>query len=126
MSTFGDFDSDDAFATEPPDDEQVAIRLHRLRVEVDALVGPIGQPTWDELTTAEQELAIAIGHDLVRWLLNHRPDAEGAARSLHNVRRYLATTPLPAWDDLSDDERRIGIDLMQLIIDWLERQGAIV
>ena len=124
-STFGDFDLEDAWGTEPPDPEQVAMRLHHLRELVDELTGAAGLARWDDLSEPERELAIALGGDLVDWLLTHRPEAEGAARALHQERRHLATTPLPPWEDLSDDERRIGIDLMGIIIAWLERQGAV-
>lgn len=126
MSDFGDFDPDDAWDTEPPDPEQVAMRLHKLRLEVDALAGHAGLLTWDQLTPPERDLARSIGTSLVDWLVMHPTDAEDAARSLHNVRRYLATTPLAPWEELSDDERSIGISLMQLIINWLKRQGALV
>jgi len=68
MSDFGDFDSDDAFDTEPADPEQVAMKFHRLRR--------------------------AISSDLADW------------------------------DDLSDDDRKVAIALIVLLIVWLRRQGA--
>jgi hypothetical protein len=123
--TFGDFEDDDAFGTEPPDPEQVAVRLHELRVLVDELTGAAGLHTWNDLTDSERELAIGLGRSLVEWLLTHQPEPEEAARALHNVRRYLATTPLPPWEELPKDDKRIGIDLMTLIIDWLRRQGGV-
>ncbi len=42
MSDFGDFDSDDALDTEPPDPEQVGIKLRKLRERLaddDAAIG---------------------------------------------------------------------------------------
>lgn len=125
MSDFGDYENDDAFDTAEPDPEQVAIKLHRLRLAVDQLAGAHNLYRWDDLSEPEQELAIAIGRSLTVWLVNHDPAPVEAARSLHNVRRFIATSPLPEWDDLSDDERSIGIDLMTLIIRWLKRQGGI-
>lgn len=122
---FGDYELDDVYDTAPPDPEQVAIKLHRLRLAVDQLAGAHNLYRWDDLTEPEQELARAIGKSLVDWLVTHDPQPVEAARSLHNVRRFIATSPLPEWDNLSDDERSIGIDLMTLIIRWLKRQGGI-
>jgi hypothetical protein len=124
--TFGDWDPDDALDHEPPAPEQVAYRLHALRMEVDALTGAANLPTWDELTPAEQQLGESMAGSLVTWLAEHDPDdPEQAARSLHNVRRYIASSRLPAWEDLDEDDRQIGVDLMSLILGWLRRQGAI-
>jgi hypothetical protein len=124
VSDFGDFDVDDAADHEPPAPEQVAYRLHDLRVEVDALAGA-EEPGWDDLTNPERSLALAIGVALVDWLVTHVPDPVDAARALHNVRRYIATSRLPPWDDLDADDQAIGVALMSLIIDWLRRQGAL-
>ena len=30
---------------------------------------------------------------------------------------------IQSWDDLSPDEQQIAIDLIDLIVDWLEREG---
>lgn len=125
MSTFGDLEPDDVFDLEPPAPEQVAYRLHSLRLEVDALAGAAELPTWDDLTAPEQALGLAIGTALVDWLVTHNPDAEQAARSLHNVRRFIASSRLPAWEDLEPDDRALGVALMTLIIGWLQRQGAL-
>jgi hypothetical protein len=125
MSSFGDFDLDDALDHEPPAPEQVAYRLHSLRLEVDALAGAAELPTWDDLTPAEQSLGLSIGAALVDWLVTHAPDATDAARSLHNVRRFIASSRLPPWDELEPDDRALGVALMALIIGWLQRQGAL-
>lgn len=124
-ATFGDFDVDDALDHEPPAPEQVAYRLHDLRLELDVLAGAAALPTWDELTAPEQDLGLAIGTALVDWLVTHTPDAADAARSLHNVRRYIASSRLATWEELDADDRQIGIDLMGVIIAWLRRQGAL-
>ena len=29
------------------------------------------------------------------------------------------------WDDLTDEEREVGIELMVRIVNWLHRQGGI-
>lgn len=63
MSDFGDFDDDDAFDTEPPDAEQVAIRFHKYRNEVDN-----SQPNWDDLTPPQKALAIVIFVQVLEWL----------------------------------------------------------
>lgn len=123
---FGDWDLDDAWDHEPPAPEQVAYRLHDLRSEIDAVAGAADLPTWDELEPEAQEMALGIGQVIVDFIVARNPDlAEDVARHLHNARRYLASSRLPAWDELPADDRQIGIDLMQLIIDWLRRQGAL-
>lgn len=125
MSTFGDFEPDDAIDHEPPAPEQVAYRLHELRREIDIIAGR-DPGAWDELTADEQTLALSIGETIVRWLMSHpHPTAAPLAESLHNVRRYLSHNVLPAWADLEPDHRQLAIDIMQLILDWLRRQGAI-
>lgn len=122
---FGDWDPDDSVDHEPPDAEQVSMRMHQLRVEIDALTGALSLATWDDLSVPERYLATAIGQALVDWLVSNDPTPEAAANALHNVRRYIATSPLLPWDQLSDGDRQVGISLMTLIIDWLKRQGAL-
>ena len=126
MSTFGDYTADDAYDREPPAPEQVTYRLHALRLEVDALAGAADLPTWDDLTAAEKELALALGATIVAYVVGTDPDdAETLARTLHNARRYVASSRLPAWDDLAPDDRAVGVALMALILGWLARQGAL-
>ncbi len=57
MSTFGDFDDDDALDTAPADPEQVAIKLHELE-----------GGRWQNLTDEQQKARIAIMVLLVAWL----------------------------------------------------------
>jgi len=126
VSDFGDYEVDDAFDHEPPAPEQVTYRLHELRSEIDALAGAADLPTWDELTAPEQELALALGDTIVGYIISAEPDEpEALARTLHNARRYIASSRLPTWEALDADDRQIGIDLMGLIIGWLRRQGAL-
>lgn len=126
MSDFGDWDPADAFDHEPPDEEQVTFKLHSLRRELDVLAGGRGLPTWDDLTPGERDMASGIGRVIVKYILDHEPeDAESLARTLHNARRYVATTPLPPWDEVNPDDRAVGRELMQTVLDWLARQGAL-
>jgi hypothetical protein len=123
---FGDFDVDDALDVEPPAPEQVTYRLHRLRIEIDALTGAHDLPTFDELSPSEQQLALALGETIVAYIVSAEPDEpEALARTLHNARRYVASSRLAAWEDLPADDRQIGIELMALLIGWLRRQGAL-
>jgi len=62
VSDFGDFDDDDAFDREPPDPEQVAIKLHKLRRQHENL------PTWELLSDDERQNAIAVIVLLLAWL----------------------------------------------------------
>lgn len=61
--TFGDFEEDDAFDREPPDAEQVARRIHRLRHERGR-----ESVTWDDLTASERLVLLGIVEDLLAWL----------------------------------------------------------
>lgn len=63
MSDFGDFDNDDAFDTEPPDSEQVAIRLHKYQKDNDPSL-----PRWEDLPDNQKLLAIMIIAKLIAWL----------------------------------------------------------
>lgn len=126
MTDFGDWDGPDAFDREPPDPEQVTYKLHALRLAIDALVGNHDLPVWDELTPEAQNMANGIGRAIVDYIIAYEPETgEQLAHILHDARRYVATTPLPAWEDLPADDRQIGIDLMTVILEWLERQGAL-
>jgi hypothetical protein len=126
VSDFGDFDIDDAWGTEPPDEEQVTYKLHELRLALDALAGAHDLPRWDDLDDGAQQMARGIAAVIVRYIVEREPEtAADLARTLHNARRYVATSPLPPWDDLAPDDRQIGVDLMRLILEWLRRQGAL-
>jgi len=63
MSDFGDFDPDDAFDTEPADAEQVARKLHQYRQERER-----ESVSWDDLSTAERLILVAIIAKLLDWL----------------------------------------------------------
>jgi hypothetical protein len=126
VTDFGDFDPDDAWGVEPPDEEQVTYKVHELRLALDDLVGSFDLPRWEDLDPDAQAMARALGVAIVNYIITYEPETgEQLARTLHEARRYVATTPLPAWEDLSPDDRQVGIDLMQVILDWLQRQGAL-
>jgi hypothetical protein len=123
MSAFGDFDNDDAYDPSPPDPEQVTYHLHRLRTDVDLLAG--GELVdWDHLGTTEQASEFAQGASLVDWVTTHAHDPEETARAVHSARQ-ARTAGLPDWDSLSPDDRAIGVALIRLMIEWLEREGGI-
>jgi hypothetical protein len=126
VSDFGDYEDDDAFDREPADPEQVSFRLHRLRIEVDALAGSEDLPTFDELEPESQALALSIGDAIVDYIRTHEPDRpDELARHLHEARRYVASSRLARWEDLPEDDRAVGVALMSLLIGWLARQGAL-
>ena len=69
---------------------------------------------------------MGVGEVIVAYLVAHDTEnPEGVARTLHNVRRYWASSRLAAWEDLPIADRTVGIELMALILGWLRRQGAI-
>ena len=126
MAVFGDFEPDDAWGTEAPDEEQVTYKLHALREALDDLAGNNDLPKWDDLTPQAQQMARGIGGVIVRYILSNEPEtAETLAHTLHDARRFVATSPLLPWHELTPDDREVGITLMQIILDWLERQGAL-
>jgi len=123
---FGDWAVDDAFDVEPPAPEQVTYRLHDLRREIDLLAAHAELPTFDELSAPEQQLALALGETIVAYIVSAEPDEpEALARTLHNARRYVASSRLAPWEQLDADDRRIGVELMAILIGWLRRQGAL-
>lgn len=63
MSDFGDFDEDDALDTEPPDPDQVARKLHRLR----AAEG-LEDRAWDDLDYSERGRRTQLMAVLLMWL----------------------------------------------------------
>jgi hypothetical protein len=119
----GDYEPDDAYDREPPDPEQVAYKLHRLREAVDLLAGG-SLVSWDDLGTTERSTAFQQANGLVEWLRTHNPEPVGLAEAVHEARRQPGTT-VPAWGALSGDEQALAIGLMSIVIDWLSRQGAI-
>ena len=63
MTDFGDFDTDDALDTEPPDAEQVAIRLRKYQRDVDSSL-----PSWDDMDAADKAKAIGVMVLIIAWL----------------------------------------------------------
>jgi hypothetical protein len=64
MTTFGDFDPDDAFdPTQPADPEQVAIKLHELRRD-----RAFESQRWDQLSANQRAPRIEIVAALLAWL----------------------------------------------------------
>lgn len=125
MTDFGDLEDADVWDAEPTiAPEQVTYRLHALRVEVDRLAGR-DPDTWEHLTDDEQALALAIGDVTVAWIAARAGALNPAllAEQLHTVRVWLARGLMPAWDELAPDERQVGIDVMDLVVTWLEREG---
>jgi hypothetical protein len=123
-ATFGDFELADAWDDEPliaP--EQLARRLHSLILQIDAFGGQ-DTPNWDDLDDDTQDLAIAIATELVAWIMEREPDNPAlTAKRIHDVRVFLSGGVVRKWDELTPSEQQVAIDLVTLIINWLERQG---
>jgi hypothetical protein len=63
VSSFGDFDVDDAYDTEPADPEQVARKLHALRLEHD-----LDDLEWNDLAPSERTALVQVVVRLLAWL----------------------------------------------------------
>jgi hypothetical protein len=61
--TFGDFTDDDALDTEPADPEQVARKLHAIRLE-----RGLEADEWEELVEERRALLVAVIGRLLAWL----------------------------------------------------------
>lgn len=61
--TFGDFDDEDAFDLEPADPEQVARKIHELRLREN-----LENVEWDRLDQWERAAIITVVVGLLAWL----------------------------------------------------------
>ena len=116
---FGDIEPADLWDDDPTVDPlQVAIRLHELRIMVDILAGHDDLAPWHDLTEALRDRLEMSAVIIVDLIAEREPDDPAVlARRVHEERS------LQAWDDLAPDEKQIAIDLMDLIVQWLEEQG---
>jgi hypothetical protein len=121
---FGDTEAADAYASDGvADPHQVGNRLHEYRVELGALTGAVID-RYERLTLEARALVDALGAALVDlWHASHTPAVIAAA--FHEVRRFLAGPDVvPAWEDLPADQRELAVDLLELIVSWLAREGT--
>jgi hypothetical protein len=125
MSMFGDIEEPDVWADDPTIDPlQVAMRLHRLRRELDVFGGELSRPDWADLAPEVRGHAVDAAVLTVYWIVQREPDNPALlARHVHEARLEVGDTDTPEWDDLSPAEQQIAIDLMALILLWLEREG---
>jgi hypothetical protein len=123
-ATFGDIELADVWDADPTiAPEQLARRLHSLIAEIDAFGGK-NTPAWDDLDDSTQALGEAIAIELVKWILEREPDNPAlTAKRIHDVRVFLSGGVVRPWDELRPDEQQVAIDLVTLILNWLERQG---
>lgn len=63
MTDFGDFDEDDAYDPSPADPEQVARKLHDLRLDAG-----LEDVVWTALADDERAIRIELLGILLRWL----------------------------------------------------------
>ena len=115
---FADIEPDDVWDADPfIDPLQVAIRLHELRDELDELVGRAGR-RWSELVRRDQDYLLTVGQVIADEVADREPDNPAVlARIVHEQ------SSVGSWDDLPPDEQQIAIDLLDLIVDWLEQEG---
>lgn len=118
-AAFGDWEDDDALDHEPLDAEQTARKVHDTRAYLSALAGD-ELAAFDALSDDEEQLAIALGDRLVK-MLERNPT--GAPWEFHEAVAYFSNEP--EWEDLSEDARQVATGLIDDILDWAKRQGAI-
>jgi hypothetical protein len=118
---FGDIELADQWDDEPSIDPlQLAMRLHHLRQVVDFLAGH-RTLDWDRLDLDDQDDEIDSADVMVEIIAAREPDNPALlAERVHEIRIHDTDR---AWDELTSDERQIAIDLMILILEWLEREG---
>lgn len=63
MSSFGDFDPDDALDHEPADPEQVARKLIQLQIRHGVETVP-----WDEMSAERRALRVYVVASLLEWM----------------------------------------------------------
>ena len=116
---FGDFEADDAWADEPADPEQVAIRMHELR---QYLTETDGQELadWDALSDDDKEIGTALMGRLLDAFAN---DESNAPQDLNAAIAYLSGQP--EWDQLSPEAQQVGTALVDNILEWGTKQGSI-
>jgi hypothetical protein len=116
---FGDIELADAWDDTPTIDPlQVARRLHTLRHQVDLLAGVVRTPPWHEIGDVERGRLTDFAVVIVDYISIREPDNPALlARRIHEERSA------EAWDDLAPDEQQIAIDLCDLLVEWLEREG---
>jgi len=57
------------------------------------------------------------------FVANSIPDPEQVARHLHEERRWIGSGE-PDWDHLDDETRMVGELLIQILLEWLLREGV--
>ena len=120
---FGDIERADTWDADPTiAPEQVAARLYKLRSVIDVLSGRSNPPPWHELPEDERLRLEFVGRVFAERLdQRSADDPDRLARYVHTAR--IAQEGGPSWDELSPDERHIAVELTELIVEWLEKEG---
>lgn len=50
-------------------------------------------------------------------------DPVQVARRLHEYRQTLEDVPPPPWDDLTDEQRAVAVEVIRRLLAWLIRSG---
>ena len=115
---FADIEPDDAWDADATIDAlQVAYRLHELRDALDVLIGRPAR-RWREISRRDQDYLLVVGQAVDDHVAVREPDNPAVlAAAVHN------DSNVTGWDDLPPDHQQIAIDLMDLVVDWLEAEG---
>jgi hypothetical protein len=117
---FGDFDDEDAFdGTGHAEAFQVARILHDELAHLDPAAA-----WWADLPAAHQAVGEALMDDLLPYEAAHDADPIDGAHHLQDVRNALDPLAADRWDDLTDEERQLAIDLVRDVLATLRREGT--
>lgn len=118
----GDIDPDDVFCDEAGDADprQVARFMHETRQTLVLFRGDQrALPDFDDLPQADQDAAEAIG-----YVVSISADLEVDEIAIR-VQTFVADFGRePAWEDLTDDEGALALDIISLVLAWLLREGT--
>lgn len=117
--SFGDWEADDSLDTEPLDGEQVARRVHEDRAYLSELAGD-ELAAFEALSDDEEALAVALGDRLV-GLLQRNPHS--APWEFHESVAFFSGEP--EWEALSREAQEVAVGLIDDVLGWAHRQGAL-
>lgn len=116
---FGDWEPDDSHDIEPLDAEQTARRLHEGRAYLSELAGE-ELAAFDALDDDETDIAVALADRLVELLTTNPTNAP---IEFHDAVAFLSGEP--EFGRLDADAQEVAVGLVDDVLAWAKRQGAL-